>query len=206
MVPLFVGAGALMGLAIAARRRAGARDRLALALGAGTAALALAVAAMTQGGFSGNLRYVLLPVALVCVLAGPGWVDAVRTARRAWTPAAVALALAGAAGAVSAGHAAAPLLRDQARASEREAALIGDLERAVARAGGPAAFCGSVHTTRFEVPAVAWALRRHISGVGIFAAPPGSVLAPRGSALAADPRFAPVAETSRWVARRACAP
>ena len=29
---------------------------------------------MTQAGFAGNLRYVALPAALVCVLAGAGWV------------------------------------------------------------------------------------------------------------------------------------
>ena len=40
----------------------------------------VAVAAMTQAGFAGNLRYVALPAALVCVLAGAGWVDLVRDA------------------------------------------------------------------------------------------------------------------------------
>ena len=33
---------------------------------------------MTQAGFAGNLRYVALPAALVCVLAGAGWVWLVR--------------------------------------------------------------------------------------------------------------------------------
>ena len=32
------------------------------------------VGLMTEGGFAGNLRYVALPAALVCVLAGAGWV------------------------------------------------------------------------------------------------------------------------------------
>ena len=44
--------------------------------------LMIAVAAMTEGGFAGNLRYVALPAALVCVLAGAGWVELVRGARR----------------------------------------------------------------------------------------------------------------------------
>ena len=30
---------------------------------------------MTEAGFAGNLRYVALPAALVCVLAGVGWVE-----------------------------------------------------------------------------------------------------------------------------------
>ena len=29
---------------------------------------------MTQAGFAGNLRYIALPAAFVCVLAGAGWV------------------------------------------------------------------------------------------------------------------------------------
>ena len=38
--------------------------------------LMIVVALMTQAGFAGNLRYVALPAALVCVLAGVGWVGA----------------------------------------------------------------------------------------------------------------------------------
>ena len=45
--------------------------------------LMVAVAAMTQAGFAGNLRYVALPAALVCVLAGAGWVWLVRAHQRA---------------------------------------------------------------------------------------------------------------------------
>ena len=33
---------------------------------------------MTQAGFAGNLRYIALPAAFVCVLAGAGWVWLVR--------------------------------------------------------------------------------------------------------------------------------
>ena len=74
MVPL------LLGAVIALVRAWLDRDRLRLALGAIAAALMVAVAAMTQAGFAGNLRYVALPAALVCVLAGAGWVDLVRDA------------------------------------------------------------------------------------------------------------------------------
>ena len=49
---------------------------------------------MTQAGFAGNLRYVALPAALVCVLAGAGWVWLVRAANaRFGVIAAAALAL-----------------------------------------------------------------------------------------------------------------
>src|SRR6201991_3072267 len=54
-------------------------DGLLLAMGGIGTVLMIAVAAMTQAGFAGNLRYIALPAALVCVLAGAGWVWLVRT-------------------------------------------------------------------------------------------------------------------------------
>ena len=48
-----------------------------LALAAMAAILMVAVALMTEAGFAGNLRYVALPAAFVCVLAGAGWVAVV---------------------------------------------------------------------------------------------------------------------------------
>ena len=50
------------------------QDGLKLAMAAIATVLMVAVAGMTQAGFAGNLRYVALPAALVCVLAGAGWV------------------------------------------------------------------------------------------------------------------------------------
>src|SRR4029450_12843905 len=41
------------------------------------------VALLAEGGFTGNLRYVTLPAAVVCVLAGVGWVRLVSWARAA---------------------------------------------------------------------------------------------------------------------------
>ncbi len=85
----------LLGAAIALARAWLDRDRVRLLLGAIAAALMVAVAAMTQAGFAGNLRYVALPAALVCVLAGAGWVGLVRDAgRRFGRAGAVALAAA----------------------------------------------------------------------------------------------------------------
>src|SRR4051794_39855421 len=90
--------GALVALLAAARER---RWDVRLALGAAAALLMIAVALMTEGGFAGNLRYVALPAALVCVLAGIGWVGLVRAVRGrfgrvAGAALAVALALAAA--------------------------------------------------------------------------------------------------------------
>src|SRR4029079_13301749 len=86
--PVYVGAAIATAIAI------WRRDRVQLALAAMAAILMVAVAAMTEGGFAGNLRYVALPAALVCVLAGAGWVELVRGAGR-WGPlVAVVLAVA----------------------------------------------------------------------------------------------------------------
>ncbi len=51
----------------------------------------IAVALMTEAGFAGNLRYVALPAALVCVLAGAGWVELCGILRR-WAPVAAVAA------------------------------------------------------------------------------------------------------------------
>src|SRR3954469_19999250 len=82
--------GALLALVPAARTR---RWDVRVALAAAALALMIAVGLMTQAGFAGTLRYVALPAALVCVLAGVGWADVVRAAwRRAGRAAAAALA------------------------------------------------------------------------------------------------------------------
>ena len=81
-LPVYVG-GVLAFLAAVyafARER---RKGLYLAMAAIGTVLMVAVAAMTQAGFAGNLRYVALPAALVCVLAGAGWVWLVQGAGRA---------------------------------------------------------------------------------------------------------------------------
>ena len=79
--PVYVGGV----LAVIVAIRAFVKDRkegLYLAMATIATVLMVAVAAMTQAGFAGNLRYVALPAALVCVLAGAGWVWLVRTTQR----------------------------------------------------------------------------------------------------------------------------
>jgi hypothetical protein len=207
VLPLVIGAGALAALGTALRRRSGEHDHIVLVLGGTAAALLLAVALMTQGGFSGNLRYVVLPVAFVCVLAGAGWVEAVRyVRRRGGLLAAVSLALIGLAGAGYAARAAEPEWSRSVAATVREANGIDELPNLIALAGGRDAInrCGPIYSGRFEVPAVAWQLHRHLEDVDIFPLTPGVALAMRGSALAHDPRFPTYAGTTRWVAGRAC--
>jgi hypothetical protein len=201
MVPL------LLGAVIALVRAWLDRDRLRLALGAIAAALMVAVAAMTQAGFAGNLRYVALPAALVCVLAGAGWVDLVRDAAarygHTW----------GSVLAVGLAAAAAPFViadvdkltfdLDVVRA---ESELYDRLPPIVAKAGGAQALlrCGPVYAPPFEVQAVAWAMHVHSNQVGIFASPPGTVLAGHFSALGHDPRFPEINKNRRWFVGRNC--
>ena len=201
MVPL------LLGAVIALARAWRARDRLRLALGAVAAALMVAVAAMTQAGFAGNLRYVALPAALVCVLAGAGWVDLVRDAAarfgRPWAGVLAAVLLAAAAPFVAADIDKLGFDLDVVRA---ESELYDRLPPIVAKSGGAAALlrCGPVYAPPFEVQAVAWAMHVHSSQVGIFASPPGTVLAGHFSALGHDPRFPEINKNRRWFVGRNC--
>jgi hypothetical protein len=201
MVPL------LLGAVIAVARAWVARDRVRLALGALAAALMVAVAAMTQAGFAGNLRYVALPAALVCVLAGAGWVELVRDggARlgRGWGIAVAVALLALAAPFVVADVDKLAFDLDVVRA---ESELYDRLPPIVAKSGGAEALlrCGPVYAPPFEVQAVAWAMHVHSSQVGIFASPPGTVLAGHFSALGHDPRFPEINKNRRWYVGRNC--
>jgi hypothetical protein len=162
---------------------------------------------MTQIGFAGNLRYVALPAAVVCVLAGAGWVDAERWLRRR---AGVAAAVAGAVAVTAFWLVAAA---EDWRSLEwswgqvtKEATLYDDLPNAIAAAGGADAIkrCGSVYTGPFDTLNAAWELRLHADQVRNFPFGPGTILAGRTTWLAHDPRYAQVAETAQWNVERAC--
>jgi hypothetical protein len=201
MVPL------LLGAAIALTRAWLDRDRLRLSLGAIAAALMVAVAAMTQAGFAGNLRYVALPAALVCVLAGAGWVDLVRdVAARHGRARGAALAAVLAAAAVPFVAADVDKLGYDLDVVRAESQLYDRLPAIVEKAGGAQALlrCGPVYAPPFEVQAVAWAMHVHSNQVGIFASPPGTVLAGHFSALGHDPRFPEINKNRRWFVGRNC--
>ena len=209
MPPALVGAA--IGLAVAWRRR----DPLRLAFGAGAAVLMLMVAVMTEAGYAGNLRYVALPAALLCALAGAGWTDLAGAARARFGPRgavlATALAVAGA------GLFVLDDARDfgeDMRLVRDEAVLYGELDRAIAAAGGAAKVraCGAVFTGRFDTMPLAWRLRMPMREVEIFPFGPGTAFATRRfsltrasrSALGRDPRYPAVAGTERWIVRARC--
>ena len=195
--------GSVIGVVVAFRERR--RDLLALA--AAAVVLMVTVGLMTEGGFAGNLRYVALPAALLCVLAGVGWVELVRAVRDRFgrTPGIVLT--------VALFAAAAPFviadlgsMRDGARGLRSEAKLYGSLPGAIAKAGGAEAIkrCGHVFTGNFQVQVVAWELKMHSGDVGIDPKPPGAIVAATYHPFSRDERFKLSTQNKSWVVRTAC--
>jgi hypothetical protein len=126
------------------------------------------VALMTSDGFSGNIRYLIMPAALVCLVAGigVGWLARAVLGRYVAGTTVLALALAAVIGVKFAEPARETLRADidavtfQARMSDQVAGLV-------ARAGGPARVraCGDIYTGPFQVPLVAWNMRLHTTQV-----------------------------------------
>jgi hypothetical protein len=191
--------GALLATAIALLRR----DRLQLALAAVATTLTIGVALMTEAGFAGNVRYLFLPATLVCVLAGAGWVEVVRGARR-WAPL-VAVVLAAAA---------IPYISDdiQSLREDRDETIFWssfygpDLKFAIAQAGGEEKIksCGRVFAGPFQVPALAWRLHMHTHEVEIYIFGPGTTLSLGNSHLAHDPRYPVYMKARDWVIGSSC--
>jgi hypothetical protein len=162
---------ALVGLR---RRRSADRDILSTAVMA--AAWIALVAYMTAHGFSGNARYLMAPVSLVCVLAGVGVARVadvlgvlIRHARIA--PALTAALASGllAAGLVPFTFHDARLLGLQAAQLEYQARMRTSLPRAIDRLGGREAVvrCGTPVTEDYSVPMLAWYLHVHADAVGL---------------------------------------
>lgn len=166
-IPVWLGLAVLAFLAIrrpgAAAAGGGWPGRRLVPLAGAALAWTLLVAAMTANGYSGNTRYLIVPAALVLVLAGVGVgrLAALAPARRPLAIAAVLVA------AVVFGgpsvHRVAPVLSGVAY----QARLLDELGAVVARAGGPQRLraCGTPYTGAYLVPAVAWQLRLPVSGV-----------------------------------------
>jgi hypothetical protein len=201
-VPVYV--GGVIATVLAVRER----GRLRLLLAGIATVLMVAVALMTEAGFAGNLRYVALPAALVCVLAGAGWVAVVRAAHARWGSRAAA-GVAAAAAVVALPFVAADVsaFAHKWELVHNEADFYGpNLRAAITKAGGEDAIksCGAVITGPFQVQAVAWYLHKHGDEVQIFPFGPGTTIAPRFSALSYDPRYPQITETKKWVIGSSC--
>jgi hypothetical protein len=169
----------------------------------------LIVAAMTEARFAGNLRYVVLPAALVCVLSGVGWVWLARAAARWGGRAAVGAV------AVGAGLLALVTVDDALRALGRnaetladEAAIDASLPDAIAAAGGRGAVvaCRPVITGAFQTQVLVWHLELRQTDVEVDSrpTPPGTVVALEFTAMSRDPDFTPVGRSEHWIVSSSC--
>jgi len=196
-------AGGVIAVVVAWRR-----DHVRLALALMATILMVAVALMTEAGFAGNLRYVALPAALVCVLAGAGWVAVVRWTRDRGGPrAAAAVAAVLFAAAVPFVSADVSTLRADWDLVIKEADFYGpNLRAAIAKAGGEDEIksCGKVFTGAFQVQAVAWYLHIHGNEAEIFPFGPGTALAQGASPLSVDPRYPEYTKTRHWIVGSSC--
>jgi hypothetical protein len=163
---VWIGLAALV-LAVIWRRWPG-RRQLAIVgvLLAGGAVWVAEVALMTSDGFSGNIRYLVMPAAIASLAAGVGvgWLARAVVGRRLAGTSAAALALSAV---VGVGFAA-PAMRHvsgDVEAITYQAGLNDRVTGLVARAGGPERLkaCGDIYTGPFQVPVVAWALDMHTS-------------------------------------------
>jgi hypothetical protein len=184
---------AVFALALAAwdwlrRRRQGA----VLAVGLLACAWIGLIATMTQAGFSGNPRYIILGTSMLAVIGGVGFGRVVElvgglVGRRLSAPASLAAGvLAVAILGVATAHWAAPRFRNFGKldsALRYQAELRSDLDRALAQAGGAKALraCGHATAGKFQVPLVAWYLGVHTLGVGLGPTPQGVIVRQRST-------------------------
>jgi len=199
----------LVAIVAVRRRRTDPAAGLALALAAMATATMVLIALMAQGGFTGNIRYLTIPIGLTGILGAAGLVRLGRLARARLGPRWGIVAIMLGAGVVAPFAADAVVrTRDEVRTGQRETAFYAALPGAIARAGGRAAVlrCGSPITLDVDTQAVVRDLGvRKVRGQK-FALVPGTIVARRGSPLARDPLFAhPLAITSRWVITSSCA-
>ena len=180
---------------------------LVLALAVIATALMVIVALMAEMGFTGNSRYLTIPIALTGILGGAGLVRIASLARSGLAPRGAAAAV----GVVAALAVVFFVLagfrtRDQVRKGMYESARYAALPSALASVGGAKAVlaCGRVYTEWFDVQTVARALGVRMSQVSIDPAVPGTVVARRGATIADPRRFPAQRLTDKWVFATSC--
>lgn len=182
------------------------RDRALAAVTALALAWLVLVGEMTRGGFSGNQRYLIVPIALLIAIAGAG---AGRLIGPRISGSVVVAALAALAGLVPNLHRL-PVVHDKLDYQQR---MTAELPALVRRAGGADAIgrCGAVGTGSFLVPQVAWYTHRHQNEVLEESVASGTVFevrtraqdgwSPVGAAISA-----PLAAGPIWRLYQRCAP
>lgn len=173
-------------------------------IAAAATALMVTVGLLAELGFTGNIRYVALPAALVAVLGGVGLPGVAAAARERFGPRVFAVTSLAAAFAVCVcvgivGYGGVRLTREEYVFGSR-------LDAVIAAAGGEEAIraCGQISTTRFERQALAYRLELPPGEVWTTAERPGIALIrgerehPNASALPVVTRL------PDWTLRRAC--
>jgi hypothetical protein len=173
-----VGVVAFIGVLVARRAPDRQSVRLALALLAGGALWVAEVAVMTSDGFSGNVRYLVLPAAIGWLIVGAGvaWLVRALAGERAMRGAAGLVTAAAVTAVVSAGSV--ERVPQDIRDVTSHARVNDGLSTALARAGGAQSLlaCGDPFTGPFQVPVVAWHLGVHTTQVGLNPRPPAVIL------------------------------
>ena len=154
------------------------RDWATLALGVGAFGWLALVAGMTQAGYAGNQRYLIIPTAAIAVLAGVGVIRIPQgiawVLRRRLAPATARAVALGAAAVFAVATTPVILSKvDQvdtiADALEYEATLWDELEVVIDRAGGEQALidCRGLFSGSFQTQMIAYELHLHGIRIGI---------------------------------------
>ena len=215
IAPVELGTMIAVGFAVTMWARA-RRYGATLALTAGGLAWFALVAVMTEAGFAGNQRYLIVTTAVLCVLGGMGTVLILAGMRwlggrvlgesRAWIPTAVAL-LVGVAVALPTVVAKGNNFARVTGGLEHEAYLWHDLKTLIDKAGGKEAIlaCSKVWSGPFQTQMVGYELGIHGLDVGWFEPPaPGAVFrtrtVPDGPLVTTpnDDRYRLVATNGKW--------
>jgi len=216
--PISAGAALALILAIVAFVRRRAQGTVLFLAAAGLAWLVL-VAVMTQFGYAGNQRYLIVTTAALCVLGGVGVgriFEGLRQATTRMVGDRPRLGLAAAAAVFLLGSLALiPAIRDKVDNTERvvdklgyEASLWEHLPEAIERAGGRDRLlrCGSLYTGPFQTQMLAYELGVHgldVADANLGTRPPGVAFRtntiPKADLTPVDdPRFREVAGNRRW--------
>jgi hypothetical protein len=192
------------------------REKVTLALAAFGLAWFVLVAAMTEAGFAGNQRYLIVTTAVVCVLGGMGavralqgveWVAARRLGPGRVRPVVIAALLLGTLVASPTIVAKADNTARVQGGLEHEAYLWADLRGLIDEAGGKDALlaCGGVFSGPFQTQMVAYELGIHGIQVGWKMTPPPGVTfrtrtVPDGPLVTrpTDDRYRLVATNGKW--------
>ena len=209
-------AGAVLAVFAAARRSIGAALFMLM-----PAAWVGLVAWMTESGYAGNPRYLLLGTSLICVAGGAGFGSllglasnlAGRVDRRLAPVVVAALCLIGLS-VTWTGDLNSRLKRWEQLDSflRNEHAHRAGLPGAVVLAGGTAKVdaCGLIATNNFQVPMVAWYLNLHIDHIGLDATGPGTAFQTKTTPRSVpDPPTGPpggriVGTSSPWTVIQRC--